>query len=88
MQFKLLILHVLLASQSFAYELYVSPAGSDTNPGTIERPFATIEKARDMISALKKNEDITVYLRAGQYRITKPIISSLKDSAPIDLSQC
>src|SRR5262249_22917686 len=38
---------------AFAVECFVSPQGSDTNPGTSTRPFATLEQARDTIRALK-----------------------------------
>ena len=41
---------------------YVSPNGSDTNPGTLAAPFATITKA---MSAAQAGD--TVYVRAGTY---------------------
>jgi hypothetical protein len=52
--------------------LYISPTGSDTNPGTKEKPFATLERARDAIRELRKGKDlppggIAVYLRGGTY---------------------
>jgi tetratricopeptide (TPR) repeat protein len=36
-----------------AVEFYVAPDGDDTNPGTWQRPFATLQRARDAIRALK-----------------------------------
>ena len=41
-----LVLLVLLAGSVNAEEFYVSPTGSDSNPGTIDEPFHTIQKAR------------------------------------------
>ena len=41
---------------------YVSPGGSDSNPGTIGQPFFTLKKAWTVIQA----GDI-VYLRGGTY---------------------
>jgi Right handed beta helix region len=41
---------------------YVSPRGSDANPGTLARPWRTIGKA---LAALEPGE--TAYLRAGDY---------------------
>ncbi|OGV43871.1 MAG: hypothetical protein A2X48_05240 [Lentisphaerae bacterium GWF2_49_21] len=35
-------------------ELFVSETGNDKNPGTSEKPFATLEKARDKIRELRK----------------------------------
>ncbi len=45
-----------------AAEFHVSPEGSDANPGTIDRPFASIQKAADSMEA----GDVC-YLRAGRY---------------------
>ena len=41
---------------------YVSPAGADTNPGTIGSPWRTIQHAADELEAGE-----TVYIRAGTY---------------------
>jgi len=35
-------------------EFHVAPDGDDANPGTAERPFATLERARDAVRALKR----------------------------------
>ena len=36
-------------------EYFVAPNGSDANPGTAAKPFATLAKSRDAIRALKAN---------------------------------
>ncbi|MBU0490885.1 MAG: right-handed parallel beta-helix repeat-containing protein, partial [Chloroflexi bacterium] len=41
---------------------YVSPTGNDANPGTIARPWQTIQQAADTLVA-----GDTVYIRAGTY---------------------
>src|SRR5262249_13935898 len=41
---------------------YVSPTGSDTNPGTQDRPFRTIQKAADVV-----NPGYTVIVEDGVY---------------------
>ncbi len=56
-------------------EIYVSRRGSDQNPGTKARPFATLEKARDRIRAMKRSHGlpkggVTVWLRAGVYELS------------------
>ena len=50
---------------------YVAPTGSDTNPGTVSAPFATLAKARDTVRTINANmtQDIYVYLRGGTYPI-------------------
>ncbi len=68
-----------------AKDLYVSPDGSDTNPGTLEQPLATMAGARDAIRALpsdKRNEDIHVFFRGGTYRLDETVVFSLRDGAP------
>jgi hypothetical protein len=61
---------------------YVSPTGSDTNPGTVEAPFQTITKARDVVRTINTSMtgDIYVYLRGGDYRITSTIAFGTQDS--------
>ncbi|WP_313560162.1 carbohydrate-binding protein [Ruminiclostridium cellobioparum] len=61
---------------------YVSPTGSDSNPGTIDAPFQTIVKARDAVRTINKNMtgDIYVYLRGGDYRITSTVTFGPEDS--------
>lgn len=70
-----LTLFALILSQTALYagkEYYVSPKGDDSNPGTLEKPFATLISARD---AVRKNNDGTkdapnvIYLRQGIYRL-------------------
>ncbi len=76
---------LLLQQASLAYDLYVSPTGSDANPGTLEEPFATLERARDQIRDLKQRENapagvITVWLRGGDYFRTNALELSAADS--------
>ncbi|MBC7588136.1 MAG: right-handed parallel beta-helix repeat-containing protein, partial [Chitinophagaceae bacterium] len=62
------IVSILLASSSFAQEFYVSPSGSDKNQGSLQKPFASLEKAKEAVKAINKgNRTITVYLREGIY---------------------
>jgi hypothetical protein len=69
-----------------AAELYVSPGGADSNPGTKERPLATLEGARNAVRGLIANspkENITVWIRGGTYRLRKTVVFGLEDSAPL-----
>jgi len=61
---------------------YVSPTGSDTNPGTLAAPFQTITKARDTVRTVNSamTGDIYVYLRGGNYSITSTITFGTQDS--------
>lgn len=62
---------VIAATQA---TFYVSPTGSDNNPGTIDAPFQTITAARDAVRTLSSmSGDIYILLRDGTYPITDPI---------------
>jgi hypothetical protein len=61
------LLFLLSTAVIFAQKLFVSPQGSDTNPGTKEEPFQTIQFALDQ----KKYE--TLILMDGTYSIEQPI---------------
>lgn len=52
-----------------ALTIYVSPSGSDSNNGTIDSPFATIQKAVD----LSVSGSDVIFLRAGTYNQTTSI---------------
>lgn len=59
-------------------DFYVAPDGNDENDGSLDNPFASIEKARDAVRSLDKSgrSGITVAVKAGEYRV-----SSLKFTA-------
>jgi hypothetical protein len=65
---RVLAIALLLGTRAFAATLYVSPAGSDANPGTPLAPLATPGRA----VALAVAGD-TILLRAGTYPITRSL---------------
>ncbi|MHB8897901.1 MAG: PDZ domain-containing protein [Thermoguttaceae bacterium] len=62
-----------------AAEIYVSPDGVDANPGTRERPLATIAAARDAVRSLA-GEPVTVWLGGGTYYLEEPLVFKAADS--------
>ncbi len=65
--------------------LYVAKDGSDSGTGTIDSPFATIERARDEIRNIKKTSGLPsggacVYIREGIYQIFKTVEFTEEDS--------
>lgn len=84
--FSLLLFFMFAVSVSGG-EFFIAPNGKDTDPGTKEAPFASIEKARDAIRAEKeagKNEPWTVNFAPGTYRIEKSILFDQADSGTKD----
>ncbi len=53
---------LLFSMTSFANTYYVSPTGSDSNPGTLSEPWRTIARANSKLVA-----GDTVYIRQGTY---------------------
>jgi hypothetical protein len=64
LHFLLLLICTLLLSSADAATYFVAPDGDDANPGTIDKPLATMQKGHDKAVA-----GDTVYLRGGRYRI-------------------
>ncbi|MDF9844549.1 MULTISPECIES: Ig-like domain-containing protein [unclassified Paenibacillus] len=68
---------------------YVATNGSDSNNGTLNDPFLTLEKARDAIRALKAEDGlpeggVTVMLREGRYERTASFELRQQDSGEAD----
>ena len=70
-----------------ARDFYVATNGNDSNLGTIDHPFATLERGRDAIRSLKEagplpTGGIKVWLRGGRYMRQSPftLSGSLNDS--------
>lgn len=63
-------------------EFYVSPSGSDKNPGTKAKPFQTITHARDSVAKINSNMtgDIVVHLAGGAYEISESVVFDVNDS--------
>src|SRR5690606_3965707 len=81
-------------------KLYVSTEGNDNWSGKLSKPnckntngpFATIEKARDVIRALKEENNlpkgsIIVEIQGGTYEFSRPFELEAKDSGQDSLSR-
>ena len=88
---------VLLAASAAAGTLFVSPSGDDNNPGTEQRPLATLAGARDRIRQVQAtgglpNGGMTVMLRDGTYELSQPLeltkLDSGRKNAPIVYRPC
>lgn len=62
---------LILAYSVHASTFYVAPDGADTNNGTIEGPFASVQRAQTAASA-----GDTVYIRGGTYHMTEAQIAT------------
>lgn len=89
----LLRLFILGLSCQFVYaaqaaEFHVAPGGSDANPGTKAKPFATLEAARNAIRAVKSKSGLptggltvsssaTILSMAPHSSSTRPSVTSV-----------
>jgi len=69
--------------------IFISPRGSDSNNGTREKPFASIERAREEVRRIKNEsgmpeDGIAVCLRAGKYFVGESILFGKEDSGTAD----
>ncbi len=65
---------------SSAGEWFVATNGSDTNPGTKEKPFATLARARDEVRTHKDSGAATLWVRGGLHAITQTLKFGAADS--------
>jgi parallel beta-helix repeat protein len=77
------LLSALLVASGHAAEFYVAATGDDANPGTRAKPFATVERARDIVRTLERRGETTVLVRGGYYHLTKTLKLDAKDSGVI-----
>jgi parallel beta-helix repeat protein len=79
------VLVLLTLTCAFARaDVYVSPNGDDANPGTEQRPFKTIERARATVRETQKQKPsespITVWLAEGRYSLERTLSLGKEDS--------
>src|SRR5688572_5823 len=91
LKFQIIILSLILFSVSVhsqkVKQYFISPSGNDKNAGTIENPFATLEKARKEVRkvlAKEKNISISVYFRGGDYFLKNGVVFDSLDSGTQD----
>jgi len=79
------ILFLLIHFSLYGKDYYISPDGSDDNPGTKDAPFATLDKARDQIfeDGIAGKETVTVHLFDGYYFLDETFKLHSKNSGTI-----
>ncbi len=81
-------------AQAGKADLYVATDGSDAGPGTSERPFSTLARARDAVRDLRRTAGgpITVFVGGGTYYLERPLVLGPDDSgapgAPVTYAAC
>jgi hypothetical protein len=80
------VLLLLFASSTHAaVELYVSPTGNDGNPGARDRPFASLDHARQVVAQrTDRSQPVTVFLAGGTYYLPDTLVFQATDSGTKD----
>lgn len=83
-----LLLAALTATQwnsvCTAAEIFVAPAGVDTQPGTRNAPLRTLSAAKAAVRRMKAAEAVTVTIRGGTYELDEPLVFTPEDSGTAD----
>jgi hypothetical protein len=78
------IFYTHLSTAQQIKEIYVSPSGLDSHPGTYDHPFKTLGKVTEAMGTMDTHqlEKIVVWMNAGVYPLINPILidSSVKKS--------
>jgi len=64
--------------------LFVSPKGNDASSGTLQRPFKSLERARNAVRTIKNSTEglrapVNITLRGGTYRLSAPFVLQPED---------
>ena len=62
----------LILNSSIFSQIFIAPDGDDTNPGTLNQPLESIQKAQELASP-----GDTVYIRGGIYQVREDQISQV-----------
>jgi hypothetical protein len=81
MNFRILSIWYGLAGLSaLAADLYVSPSGNDTNPGTRTAALQTLGAARDAARKFAGREPVTIHVAPGVYYLPDKLVFGPADS--------
>ena len=71
---------IFAGSQLFAQPYYAAPDGKDANPGTLDKPFASLQRAQQAVR--EKQGD--VFLRGGTFYLPETLVFTAQDSGTKD----
>lgn len=84
------IILLLAVSKANGQTFYVSTTGSDKNIGSLEKPFATLQKAKEAASPFYGKKPVNIFVRKGVYYLPQSFIVNSNEggtaNAPVTYS--
>src|SRR2546429_9477825 len=77
MKILLILMQIGLALPVLGQPYFVAPTGGDGNPGTLEKPFATLGRAQQAV----RQKPGPVWLRGGTYYLPEKLGFGAQDSS-------
>ncbi len=81
--FLVMLIYLVACTQQKTTDFYVSPKGNDANPGTKNKPFQTLGKAKESVRIQLQNvpdKPIVVHIKGGNYYVESPVVFNAEDS--------
>jgi hypothetical protein len=78
--FATCLVSLALVLPAFGQPYFIAPAGHDANPGTLEKPFASLQRAQQAV----RQKPGPVFLRGGTYYLPETLVFSARDSGTKD----
>ena len=72
--FGSIFLLLIATNAASAMDVFVSPSGNDTNPGTKESPIASIVEARDKAMQFAGKQPVTIHFADGIYYLPETLV--------------
>lgn len=80
----------LFSNLAVGQKIYLSPDGNDSNPGSIDKPLATLTAARNKSREYRKSSQTSmpaeIIALAGEYFMFQPLLLTAEDSGTSDFS--
>ena len=71
---------LIMSTTGVNADIFVAPSGKDTNNGSKNAPFATLQRAKSELRKIPAGRKKRVIVKKGIYYLSKPLIFSRRDS--------
>lgn len=82
----IIIMLILDQESTFSQKIYLSPAGNDSNPGTIDKPLASLPAARDLARSVRSEnhqQPVEIIALKGEYFMFQPLELNNSDAGSL-----